>query len=108
MARCQPKKWKEDELELKVTSMELLPEVKEKLIEKLTILIPLSALNRVFIDELTELTRKHPGTTELYFKVTDEENNMTVDLVSRPVRLSVGHDLISYLKECPGLEFRIN
>ena len=107
-ATCQPKKWKEDELELKVTSMELLPEVKEKLIEKLTILIPLSALNRVFIDELTELTRKHPGTTELYFKVTDEENNMTVDLVSRPVRLSVGHDLISYLKECPGLEFRIN
>ena len=107
-AVCQPKKWKEDELELKVTSMELLPDVKERLIEKLTILIPLSMLNQILIDELTEITQKHPGTTELHFKVTDEENNMSVDLVSRPVKLSVGHELVSYLKGCPGLEFQIN
>ena len=34
-ARCQPKQWRQDELELKITSMELLPDVKEKLIEKI-------------------------------------------------------------------------
>ena len=33
-------------LELKVTSIELLPDVKERLIEKITVLIPLSALNQ--------------------------------------------------------------
>ena len=33
---------------------------------------------------------------------------MSVDLISRPVKLSVGRDLITYLKERPELGFRIN
>ena len=40
--------------------------------------------------------------------MTDPDSKMTVDLVSRPVKLSVGRELISYLKERPELEFRIN
>lgn len=107
-ARCQPKQWKQDELELKITSMELLPDVKEKLVEKITILIPLSALNKVLITELVELTKKHPGTTELYFKVNDPDSKMIMDLVSRSLKVSIGRELISYLKEHPALEFRIN
>ena len=107
-ARCQPKQWRQDELELKITSMELLPDVKEKLIEKITILIPLSVLNKALITELAELTKERPGSTELYFKVRDEDSKMTVDLISRPVKLSVGRELIAYLKERPDLEFRIN
>lgn len=107
-ARCQSKQWRQDELELKITSMELLPDVKEKLIEKITILIPLGVLNKALVTELAELTKERPGTTELYFKVTDPESKMTLDLVSRPVKLSVGRELISYLKERPELDFRIN
>lgn len=107
-ARCQPKQWKQNELELKITSMELLPDVKEKLIEKITILIPLAVLNKALVAELAELTKKRPGTTELYFKILDSDSKMSVDLVSRPVKLSVGRELISYLKEHPEFEFRIN
>lgn len=88
--------------------MELLPDVKEKLIEKITILIPLGVLNKALVTELAKLTKERPGTTELYFKVTDPESKMTLDLVSRPVKLSVGRELISYLKERPELDFRIN
>ena len=107
-ARCQAKQWQQDKLELKITSIELLPDVKEKLIEKITILIPLSVLDTALIAELSELTKDHPGNTELYFRVSDAETKMTVDLVSRPVKLSVGRELISYLREKPELEFRIN
>ena len=39
-ARCQPKQWRPEELDIKITSMELLPDVKEKLVEKITILVP--------------------------------------------------------------------
>ncbi|MBQ8672910.1 MAG: DNA polymerase III subunit alpha [Bacteroides sp.] len=106
--RCQPKQWKPEELELKVGSMELLPDVKEKVIEKITILIPLNALNSALVIELAELSKANPGTSELYFKIKDTDTRMTVDLVSRPVKLSVGRELISYLKEHPELEFQIN
>ena len=107
-ARCQPKQWRQNELELKITSIELLPDVKEKLIEKITIFIPLSLLNKALIAELAELTKSHPGNAQLCFKVTDKDSKMAVDLVSRPVKLNVGRELISYLKGHPELEFRIN
>ena len=37
-ARCQAKQWRQDELEVKITSMELLPDVKEELVQKITII----------------------------------------------------------------------
>lgn len=109
-ARCQPKQWRKDELEVKITSIELLPDVKEELVQKMTVLIPLSALNSALIAELSTLIKEKPGTTELYFKITDDTdaNRMCVDLFSRPVKLSVGRELISYLKERPELGFHIN
>ena len=107
-ARCQPKQWRQNELELKITSMELLPDVKEKLISKITILIPLTALNKALVMELAALLKEHSGTTELYFKVVDKESKAVLDMFSRPVKLSVGRDLISYLNNHPELEFRIN
>lgn len=109
-ARCQPKQWKPEELDLKITSMELLPDVKEELVQKITILIPLSVLDTELITELTTLVKSTPGNTELYFKVTDytDGGQMSVDLISRPVKLSVGRDLISYLKERTELGFHIN
>ena len=107
-ARCQPKQWKQDELELKITSMELLPDVKEKLVERITISIPLDALDSTMIMELSTLIKDHPGTTELYFKVIDSDQNMHIDLFSRPTKLSVGKELVSFIKEKPELDFRIN
>ena len=78
-------------------------------VQKITIIIPLSVLNSGLVTELATLTKEHPGNTELYFKVTDDtDSRMSVDLISRPVKLSVGRDLITYLKERPELGFRIN
>ena len=109
-ARCQAKQWRQDELEVKITSMELLPDVKEELVQKITIIIPLSVLNSALVTELATLTKEHPGNTELYFKVTDDADvsHMSIDLISRPIKLSVGRDLITYLKERPELGFHIN
>jgi len=107
--KCQPKKWKENELEIKVNLIELLPDVKEKLIEKFTITIPLPVLNTALITELAMHTKDHPGNTELYFKVKDPDDaSQYLDFIARPIKMSVGKDLISYLKEHPELEFHIN
>ena len=92
-ARCQPKQWRQNELELKITSMELLPDVKEKLISKITILIPLSVLNQALVMELSALLKEHPGTTELYFKVVDKDSRAVLNIL---------------LNQRPELEFRIN
>ncbi len=107
-ARCQPRQWKQEELELKITSIELLPQVKEKLMEKITLHIPLPQLNILLIDELEAICQRHPGQTKLYFNVFDVESQTSLHFVSRSLKLSVGHELLSYLKNAPGVEFQIN
>ncbi len=106
-ARCQAKQWKQDELEVKITSVELLPDVKEKLVEKITIDIPLPFMDSALVTELSSLINECPGNTELFFRVIDVEDNMNVAMKS-PMKLSVKKDLVNFLKETPELDFRIN
>ncbi|MDR0892570.1 MAG: DNA polymerase III subunit alpha [Mediterranea sp.] len=109
-ARCQARQWNPSELELKITSIELLPDVKEDLVQKITILIPLSLLNSALVTDLAAITKENPGKTELCFKVTDdgEASHISVSLVSRPVKLTVSNSLVNYINERPGLAFHIN
>jgi DNA polymerase-3 subunit alpha len=40
--------------------------------------------------------------------VCDPDEHINLDLVSRQIKISVGRELISFLKEKPELSFRIN
>ena len=106
--KCQPRQWKQDEWEVRINSIELLPEVKERLIEKITVSAPLSAVNKEMIMELSSLIKEHPGNTELYFFIRDEDGQMHVNLQSRTMKISVQKDLVNYLKSQPLLDYKIN
>ena len=107
-ARCQPKRFKPEELELKITSIELLPDVKDQLLEKLTITIPLDALDKTLVMELSELTQKSPGKTELCFNIVDNGTKQAIGLKSTNTKISVTRELISFINQHEELEFRIN
>jgi DNA polymerase-3 subunit alpha len=107
-ARCQPRQWKKDELELKITSMDLLPDVNDNLIEKMTLSIPLDLLDDTFVAELEAIFSQNPGKVPLFIKVCDTDDNMNVDLKSSRVKISVDKELMTYLSEKPELSFRIN
>lgn len=107
-ARCQPKRFKPEELELKITSIELLPDVKDQLLEKLTITVPLEALDKTMVMELSELTQKSPGKTELCFNIVDNGTKQAIGLKSTNTKISVTRELISFINQHEELEFRIN
>ncbi len=107
-ARCQPKRFKPEELELKITSIELLPDVKDQLLEKLTITVPLDALDKTMVMELSELTQKSPGKTELCFNIVDNGTKQAIGLKSTNTKISVTRELISFINQHEELEFRIN
>ena len=106
--KCQPKKWKQEEWEVKINQIELLPEVKEKVVEKLTVTAPLSAITDEMILELSVLIKEHPGNAELGFFIQDEDGQMYVNLLSHTIKVSVGKELINYLKSQPMLDYKIN
>ncbi|MBP3552455.1 MAG: DNA polymerase III subunit alpha [Bacteroidaceae bacterium] len=107
-AKVQPKQWKQEEFEVKINKIELLPDVKDKLIEKITISTNLDALDNAMLDEMIPFFTQNPGNVELRIQVRDIETQMHTNLISKTLKISVGKELIRYLKDNPALEFSIN
>ena len=104
--KCQPK-WKANELEVKINSIELLSDVKDEVIERLTVSMPLSEINDEFIEEFSSLVKANPGNVALNFYVKDEEGQH-VSLVSRELKINLQKDIIAYLKSQSMLSYKIN
>jgi len=105
--KCQPKQWKPDEYEVKVNTIELLPDIKEKVIEKLTIVAPLSAIDDQFIEEFKVLVNENPGNAMLNFYLKDEMGHH-VNLAAKGLKINVQKDIIAYLKSQTALSYKIN
>ena len=106
--KCQPRQWRQEEWEVKINSIELLPDVKDRVIERLTITAPLLAVDDQMIMELSSLVKESPGTAELCFYIRDEDGQMHVSLISRTLKISVRKELVNYLKSQPLLDYKIN
>lgn len=106
--KCVPRQWKPDELDIKFASIEFLVDVKDSLIEKLTIDIPLTSLNQEVVTELSILCNESPGKSELHFNIIDRECNQSVNFMARSTKISVGKNIIGYINEHPELEYHIN
>lgn len=106
--RVQGRKYNDNILELKIHSIQLLPDVKDSLIEKITITLPLHEMNLQMVEELSALTKDSQGTSSLYFQVVDGEKNMKVDLFARSTKVNIRKELIEYLTENENILFKIN
>ena len=104
----QSHKYKEGEMEFSIRSIKLLPDVKDQLIEKITITATLSDLNETVVAELSTLMKKRQGKVRLCFVVYDTDNNISLDMVAPGTRIEVTKELVDYLSETEGLHFKIN
>jgi DNA polymerase-3 subunit alpha len=107
-ARVQAKRYREDELEVKIVSINLLSEIKDKLVTKITLQIPLSELDDTAVAELSALVKNNSGNALLYFQIIGEESHMNIQLFSRPARIQVNKHFIDYLRDNLSIDFRIN
>ena len=107
--KFQPRRFNENEFDFKINSIDMLPDIKDKLIENITISIPLTNVHAGTIDTLkTFLKHRETSKTELFFEVYDDEENFKVNLFARPYRVDVDKDLIDFLKENDDIGFKIN
>ncbi len=107
-ARIQPKRFRQEELEIKVSSINLLSEVKDKLVTKITLQLPITELDDTMVSELSALMKNNSGHSLLYFHIIGEASNMHVQLFSRPSKIQVNKHLIDILKNNLQVEFKIN
>lgn len=88
--------------------MNLLSEVKDKLVSKITLQLPLREIDDVTINELSSLVKNNSGDSLLYFEIIKEETNTSIQLFSRPARIRVNKQVIDYLKNKLTIDFKLN
>ncbi len=106
-AKMQSRKYNDEIFDIKILSVQLLADVKDELIERITIKVPIDHLTSDFVNDISEITRQSPGKAELCFYVY-APNRMVACLRSRNTHISVHKDLIRYLDDHPELSYSVN
>ena len=107
-AKCQPRQWDPSKLEFRIGRIDFLADVKDSLVERITITVPLDALDEDIVLSLSDIVKENPGNTELYFHILDPLGQMNLTLQSKAAKVSVKKDLISYIQSKPVLSYKIN
>lgn len=99
------------EWEVKITSIDMLEDAYESLIQKITITLPLSHINPMNNNDLLSLFEENPGKTDLYLQITDVEASAAVTLRSKKYKVEVSSAFIDRLKELEAeeiVDFKVN
>jgi DNA polymerase-3 subunit alpha len=107
-ARVEPNRWKPHMFDLRISSISLLQDEKDKLIEKISISVPIGELDESEITELSALIKEHPGQTTLYFQVMDEDKNISLNFFAQDTHLNVSRELVEFLSGNERMTFTIN
>jgi DNA polymerase-3 subunit alpha len=105
-AKIQPRFGK-DELEAKILSIHLLPNIREELVQNVTVKLPIETVTSDLIEEIRSAARRNPGSTGLRMKILDAEVRIALDLFSRNYRINLNNNMI-YFFESKGIEYVIN
>ena len=107
-ARVQPGRYNPDRIEIVIGRIEFLSDVKDSLIDNITVNVPLSELTEDFVLSFREIISKRPGNARLFFRVIDPEGHMNLLFRSRTIQVSVDRFLLNFLQSTPGLTYQIN
>ena len=105
--KVEPNKYRPGVFNTNVKSVELLADVKEKAIQKITFDVPLDKLTSTMVEDLAEIVKENPGDADLIFNIHTSDSNK-VSLMSRKVKVSVGKQLVQYIKEHDGIGIKVN
>ncbi len=108
--KIQPRMFGNDpnELEFKISNINLLTDVREELLKKFSIKVPVESIDENFIDEIEKFSEKSKGKTPLYFVVYDIEENIHVQLFSRSRKIEVSNEFLNFIEKNLEMEYEVN
>lgn len=85
-----------NDVEFKVKGVELLADVRDKMVGRLRLALDLVSMNEKRLNELTSLVANHPGPVGLTLDISDRESNMTMS--SRTKRVAISDEFLEGLE----------
>ena len=105
--KFEPHRFRQGIYNMVVKSVELMPEVKDKLIQKITLDVPLDKLTSTMVEDLAGIVKDNPGDAELIFNIHTSDSHK-VSLMSRKVKVRMARKLALYIKEHNEIGVKIN
>lgn len=93
--------------ELRPSSVQLLADIREKMCKTVRIDVKLHEVTESFIHNLEELTRNYPGKANLLVNVWMEEENISVDMMSRQYKISADNRVIDELEKLTEAQYKL-
>ena len=104
-AKCVQNRYMPERIDFVINSIELLQDVKDTAISSLMVCMPVTMLDKEFVDDMDTLTRDE-GKVTLKFEFS--EGDSKVNLASSARRINVTQELVSYLKSRNSVELLFN
>jgi DNA polymerase-3 subunit alpha len=99
--------WGQMNLEFKIRNIDLLNELGVKRSKGLKLRINSTDVNDDLITTLEKVCNQHAGNTPLYVKVFDQQENITLELLSRKFRVNPVNDLVKQIKNLKELDVEV-
>ena len=106
--RVTPRKYQQDQLELRIESVQFLADVKENIVQSITISFWLEALDEETVFALADFARNNPGKTQIVFHVHESGKNTNLQVISTNYMINVTKDLLDFLDHKDSLTYKIN
>ena len=95
-------------ISLQIKSIEFMQTVKEKQIEKFTIIADSDKIDEEIATDISTLVEDHPGNVQLYFQITDNEHNSTITLRMPNTGIELSKLFIEYVDNHEDLSYKVN
>ncbi|MCD4747053.1 MAG: DNA polymerase III subunit alpha [Bacteroidales bacterium] len=106
-ARVQYRYKSTDQLEIKITNINLLSEVLNKFTHEIIIQLSLNDLSEKMIEEIHSLVNSNKGKCNLKFHITDIADNISVEMPSKKYRVD-GSYFIKAINSYPGIKYKLS
>ena len=107
-ARVQERYNQPGSLEIKISKIELLDEVKKNAFSQIKVKIKLQHLNEQLVLNLDTLLNQYPGKSSLEFLVEDENNKQSIRLFSKKNKVAIDNDFLLALEKYSELSYDLN
>ncbi|MBA2422993.1 MAG: hypothetical protein H0V61_07190, partial [Chitinophagales bacterium] len=105
--KYQPRFNSDDRYELKITALQLLQDIRERLTKKVTMNIELADVNDQLIEKIEGLFTKYKGNYPVAIQVNDPLNNYSINLNVQKMAVSLTEEFMSAINNYPEVQIKL-
>jgi len=101
------KQWGDQRPEFKISNIQLLSEIREKLSKAVQLNIKPTSVNEDIINQIEEVLANNPGKCSFKVNLMEADENISIDLLSRKFLVNPNDELISSLNSIPDIDLKV-